>query len=328
MRRRVLIVVFVLWGLVLAACSPPAEPEQAAPATDGAFPVTIEHVFGSTTVPAAPTRIVTLGVTDADAVLALGSSPVGLTGYAFYAEAGGLGPWARPLVQGTPVLLNATEPDIEQIAGLQPDLILGISAGFEQPLYDRLSAIAPTVARPPGTVAYAVPRDVQTRTIAQAMGKQDEAEGLIEDAGAAYAEAVAANPAFAGKTGTVVLPYDGKYGAYTPDDSRGQVMAELGFTLPPAVTALDTGESFFIEVAPEQTGILDGDVLVMLADQPAARTAVDGDPVLRQVPVVAGGRMVIPDVDTRGAMTYNSVLSVPFALDNLVPQLAAAVAGG
>ncbi|MCF7551521.1 iron-siderophore ABC transporter substrate-binding protein [Pseudonocardia sp. WMMC193] len=309
----------LLCGLLLAGCASAPEPGQ------GSGGVTIEHVFGRTTVPPDPVRVVTLGVTDADAVLALGVTPVALTGYGFYGEQGGLGPWARPLVQGSPVLLDSTEPDLEQIARLAPDLIVGVSAGFEQDVYDRLSAIAPTVARPVGTVAYAVPRDDQTRVIARALGREADGERLIAQANAAFAEAVAANPGFAGRTGTAVLPYDGKYGAYTPGDSRGQVMAALGFSLPPAVAARDTGERFYVEVAPEQAGIMDGDVLVMLADQPAARAAVDADPVLQQLPVVTDGRMVVPDLDTRGAMTYNSVLSVPYALDSLVPQLAAAV---
>ncbi|MCE0768525.1 hypothetical protein LWC35_37375 [Pseudonocardia kujensis] len=126
----------------------------------------------------------------------------------------------------------------------------------------------------------------------------------------AYTAAVAANPGFRGQVGAVVLPYDGKCGAYTPGDARGQVMAGLGFTLPQGVAALDTGERFFVEVAPGRVGILDGDVLVMLADQPAARAAVDADAVLRQVRVVVSGRMIVPDTDTRGAMSYNSVLSV------------------
>jgi iron complex transport system substrate-binding protein len=64
---------------VLAACG---SGEQAAPQNPGAappagtpFPVTIEHAFGTTTVERAPERVVTLGVTDADAVLALGTTP-------------------------------------------------------------------------------------------------------------------------------------------------------------------------------------------------------------------------------------------------------------
>jgi iron complex transport system substrate-binding protein len=68
-------------------------------------------------------------------------------------------------------------------------------------------------------------------------------------------------------------------------------------------------------------------VLVMLADEGAAKQQVDSDPVLRQIPVVARGDMVVPDADTRGAMTYNSVLSAPYALERLVPQLAEKLAG-
>lgn len=322
--RRLIVPFVLLVGLLLTACSS-AEPAAPAPSAE---PVTITHLFGTTTIPAPPTRVVTLGVTDADAALALGTTPVALTGYAFYRSTGGLGPWARPLVSGEqPVLLESdSQPNLEQIAGLRPDLIIGINAGFDRSVYEKLSAVAPTIARPEGTAAYAVPRSDATRVIAQALGKSAEGEELIRRADDAYAAAVAANPGFRGKVGTVVLPYDGKYGAYTPGDARGQVVAGLGFTLPQGVAALDTGERFFVEVAPEQAGILDGDVLVMLADQPAARSAVDADAVLQQVPVVADGRMIVPDTDTRGAMTYNSVLSVPYALDHLVPQLSAALA--
>ncbi|WP_162942423.1 hypothetical protein [Desertimonas flava] len=72
----------------------------------------------------------------------------------------------------------------------------------------------------------------------------------------------------------------------------------------------------------EQATLLDADVIIMLADQPDAREFVANDPVLQAVPAVADGRMVIPDTDTRGALTYNTVLSVPYLLDQLVPQIA------
>ncbi|HJE11775.1 MAG TPA: iron-siderophore ABC transporter substrate-binding protein, partial [Corynebacterium glutamicum] len=42
---------------------------------DSVFPVSIEHEFGTTTIDDVPERIVTLGVTDADIVLALGTVP-------------------------------------------------------------------------------------------------------------------------------------------------------------------------------------------------------------------------------------------------------------
>ena len=299
-----------------------------APATGspeaGAYPVTIEHLWGSTTVEEAPTRVVTLGVTDADTVLELGITPVALVGFAFFDT--GLGPWATPLVDGEQPLLLKGEPNVEQIATLDPDLIVAISSGFDEPIYEQLSAIAPTIVRPAGTAAYQVPREDSTRMIAAALGQSARGEELVAETDAQFAATTAAHPEFAGKTAVVALPYDGKYGVYTPHDGRGRFMAQLGFELPPAIAALDDGTDFFIELSQEQVGLLDADVLVMLADAPDALAFVDADQVLQQVPVVQEGRMVIPDTDTRGSITYNTPLSVPYAMEHLVPQLADALA--
>ena len=69
-----------------AGCSNPASsPEPAAvppsASADAAFPATVTHRYGTTTVPPAPQRIVTLGQTDHDAVIALGSTPIALAGF-------------------------------------------------------------------------------------------------------------------------------------------------------------------------------------------------------------------------------------------------------
>jgi iron complex transport system substrate-binding protein len=312
--------------LVLAGCG--SGDDATAPAAaqpSGAFPVTIEHAFGATTIERTPERVVTLGVTDADPVLALGTTPVAVTGYTFFPETG-LGPWAQERVQGEqPVLLPAeANLNIEQVAALNPDLIIGVNAGFDQSFYERLSAIAPTLARPADREPYTVPADQATRMIAAALGRVPEGEQLIEATEVAYAAAVAAHPEFQGRTGTVVLPYDQTYGAFFPGDGRGRMMARLGFSLPPQIAELDTGE-FYTEVSRERLGMIDGDVLVMLADDPATRAFVDADPVLQTLPVVRRGAMVVPDTDTRGAMTSSSVLSVPYALERLVPMLAEAL---
>jgi iron complex transport system substrate-binding protein len=74
-----------LLAALLVACggapapTAPAEPTSA-PTSAGAaaFPVTIEHAFGSTTVPAAPQRVATIGFNEADFALALGVVPVGV----------------------------------------------------------------------------------------------------------------------------------------------------------------------------------------------------------------------------------------------------------
>ncbi|WP_306366365.1 iron-siderophore ABC transporter substrate-binding protein [Nocardiopsis sp. CC223A] len=291
----------------------------------GAFPVTIEHEFGETTVTEAPERIVTLGVTDADAVLALGAVPVGNAGFSFFET--GLGPWTDDLVGDaeTTLLDSDSEPNIEQIATLEPDLIIGVSAGFDEAVYEDLSQIAPVVARPAGTAAYAVPREEATAAIAAAMGVPDEGAELNAETDALLAEVRAEHPEFADLTGAAVLPYDGKFGAFLPGDARGQFLASLGFEIPEAITEQDTGESFFVEVPAENVEWLDGDVLLVLSDD-EDYDVVEAAPVFADLDVVREDAVVVTTIDQRGAMTYNSVLSIPYAVDTLVPRLADALA--
>src|SRR4051794_38142348 len=69
----------------VTAASSSTTPGAATSAPDAtAFPVTVEHLWGSTTIEAAPSRVVTLGVTDADTVLQLGITPIALSGFAFF----------------------------------------------------------------------------------------------------------------------------------------------------------------------------------------------------------------------------------------------------
>src|SRR3954471_11874495 len=75
------------------ATAPSAAGSGAAAAESSAFPVTIENKFGSTTIAAEPKRIVTVGLTDQDAVLALGKVPVGTTDW-LGGYKGAIGPWA------------------------------------------------------------------------------------------------------------------------------------------------------------------------------------------------------------------------------------------
>src|SRR3954453_15016280 len=73
---------WLVWPLLRSACGG-AAPAAAAPApatggAAGAFPVSIEHDFGTTRIPAEPERVVSLGYIDQDPILALDVVPVAI----------------------------------------------------------------------------------------------------------------------------------------------------------------------------------------------------------------------------------------------------------
>ena len=59
--------------------SGPAATEAVPTDAAAAFPVTVTHALGSTTIESEPQRVVTVGVTEQDTVLAVGVTPVGVT---------------------------------------------------------------------------------------------------------------------------------------------------------------------------------------------------------------------------------------------------------
>ncbi|OZE38915.1 iron ABC transporter substrate-binding protein [Rhodococcus sp. 05-2254-6] len=312
-------------GVAGTACSTADNGDTATQSADGVFPVVIDHIYGSTTIAEKPTRIVTLGVSDADAVIALGTVPVGNAGYTFYET--GLGPWTDELVGDAPLTLlgSESEPNFELIASLAPDLITGLNAGFDEATYARLSDIAPTVARPAGSAAYAVDREVATDTIARAMGESERGEELNAQTTASLEQVRAAHPEFAGKTAAVVLPYDGQFGAYLPGDARGTFVTSLGFEIPEPILAQDEGTNFFVPVSAENISQLDADVVLYLGTSEDIDVVAE-NPIFGTLTAARNDAIVPLSIDQRGAITYNSVLSIPFAIDAVVPRVADAVA--
>src|SRR5918997_4462349 len=138
--------------LLLTACgeeeSGGATPAKSA-AEPGAFPVTIEHKFGETTITEAPERVVVAGLREQDSLLALGIVPVGTTEW-YGKHPGAIFPWAREALGDAPKpeVLDFTDGlEFEKIAGLRPDLIVAVYSGLTKKDYETLSTIAPTIAQ-------------------------------------------------------------------------------------------------------------------------------------------------------------------------------------
>jgi iron complex transport system substrate-binding protein len=304
--------------------------EPAPPSDAPAFPVEIEHTYGATTIEQAPERIVTVGLTDHDPVLALGQAPVGVTDW-FGEHPYAAWPWAQELLgDAEPTIVgDTTGTNFEQVAALQPDVIIGLYAGLTEQDYETLSAIAPTVAQPGDYVDFGIPWQEQTRTVGRILGRAAEADALVQAVEDKFAAARADHPEFEGATGVVATPYQGTISVFAPQDVRGRFLDGLGF-VPIDELADLAGDDFSAELSMEQTELLDADALVWILDDIEANLAsLHEEPLYSRLAVVDEGREVpVANLsELGGATTFQTVLSVPVLIDGLVPMLAAAVDG-
>ncbi|SDZ56775.1 iron complex transport system substrate-binding protein [Evansella caseinilytica] len=139
--------IFTILSLfVLAACgntndtTSKEESNEEEPETE-VTSYSVEHAMGTTEIPANPERVVILTNEGTEALLALGVKPVGAV------MSWDQDPWYEHIsadMDGVEVVGDENEVNVEKIAELQPDLIIGNKVRQED-LYNQLNAIAPTV---------------------------------------------------------------------------------------------------------------------------------------------------------------------------------------
>jgi iron complex transport system substrate-binding protein len=311
--------------LLLAACgggsaNAPSEPSLQRLDAGAAFPVTVVTKFGDVTVNAPPTRVVAMGWGDAETALALGVQPVGAADWLDFGGEG-VGPWAAGRYTAPPAIIGTLEPSYEQIAALRPDLILDTKSSGDQQRYDLLSRIAPTIALPPGADNYKTALTDQVTMVAAALGFPERGTELIADVEGRFAAAAAAHPEFAGRTVTVAARSGTGWGVYASSTERVEFMTRLGFVPNPRIESLPEVR-FSHPVSEEQLSVLDADLLVVF---PIQRTAaeVNATPLFAAIPAVQAGRAIVfENPDVQKAYSTNSVLSIHFALDAVVPLIA------
>lgn len=222
---------------------------------DGAAPErvrTVQHAMGSTEIRGAPARIVALDQTFVDAAFTLDTPLVGFTGISGSTTElpAYLGDARARLGEDAVYLGNLEEPNLEQIAALQPDLILSAKVRHEE-LYDELSAIAPTVFSETTGPTW---KD-NIRLLARSIGEEALAEERInayEQRAKAIGDAIRAaegrNP-----TVSVVRFLPAQTRLYQRDSFSGIVLADTGLARPPSQDVDD----FAVEISEER--ILDAD---------------------------------------------------------------------
>jgi iron complex transport system substrate-binding protein len=321
--------------LLFAGCGSSDPEEQPAAAStpaateDAAFPQTVEHNFGITTVESRPERIVIVGLTEQDIVLELGYTPIATTEW-YGEQPYAVWPWAQELLGDAKptVLSNADGFDLEKIATLRPDLIIGANAGMERKDFDQLSKLAPTIGTPKGGTQYFSPWDKQVEVVAKALGKPEEGAALVQKVKDAYTAAAAENPDFKGKTATFSQNafYDGEIYVY-PDGLGTEFLSYLGFTINPKLTPLVKKVGEQVAISEERLDVIDADVIVFATEKASDIANLKKVPTFKFLEAVKGKHAVYTDATLSGAIYFQTPLAMQYVLEKITPGLADAVAG-
>lgn len=203
---------------------------------------TIKHAMGDTEIKGTPQRVVVLTNEGTEAVLALGIKPVG----AVKSWTGS--PWYEHIaadMEGVQELGEEGQPNLELIAGLQPDLIIANKMRHEE-IYEQLKAIAPTVE----SETLRGDWKINFKLYAEALGKSEEADKQL----AAFDSRVEDFKAKAGdklkETVSVVRFMAGKTRVYHGDTFSGIIFDQIGIARNDMT--LNSKETFVDEITKER----------------------------------------------------------------------------
>jgi iron complex transport system substrate-binding protein len=195
--------------------------------------------------------------------------------------------------------------------------------------YPLLGKIAPTLS-----YAHGVNKDTwaeMTQRAGDLLGRRALADRLVSQVQSKIASAKSAHPEFAGKTFTFAPVYaNGQiYTISGTSDPSAGFFGQLGMKLAPTVTTLpSTSTPNRALISPEQIQLLDADVVIVSYDTPQTQAKFEANPLFKNLPAVRRGSYLGFDLGTAVALAFPSVLSIPYALDAVVPKLATAAKNG
>lgn len=304
-------------------------------AESGAFPVTIEHAFGSTEITKEPKRIATVGWSDHDVLASFGILPVGATKITWGGNDKGSTDWfdeaAREIDADAEVVRydDADGIPVDEIAKLSPDPILGVNSGMTEEEYAKLKKIAPTVAYP--ELAWGTPWEESVEVVGQAVGRPAEAKTLVEDTNDLIDKALEEYPEIKGKTfawGSLTPTDTSKIDIYTSTDLRPQMLRRYGMEDAGIVKKNSKGDEFFFTISAEKARDVDADLFIFYVESKDEVDKVRKDPLLGKIPAIEKGTF-LASADNAVAMTISSPspLSMKVAVEEFLPDVAAAVKG-
>lgn len=164
---------------------------------------TVAHDLGATAVPDKPQRIVVLEFPYVDMLASLRVTPVGVVDDG---DPENLIPEVRNRIGKWESVGSRSEPNLEQIAKLKPDLIIADNERHAG-IYHELSAIAPTVVFTARYAGYEETLDV-ARKVGDAINKPEEMNAEITRLNGRLDEFARAVPQGDGRDALAVIPRD------------------------------------------------------------------------------------------------------------------------
>lgn len=336
MNLRAPLILAALAATALSACSTSAPGEAgdagstASPAAADAFPVTIEHAYGETTIESEPTRVATLGWVDQDHALALGVVPVGAIEISWGGNEQLSTPWFDEKLEelGGEQPTRYSDADgapVEEIAALQPDLVLATNSGMTEQEYEKLSKLGVPVVPFPDEPWLTTWQD-SLEMVGEALGRAEQAAELREETEAAMEQAAEDNPEIVGRSfifASLSTADTSKIDYYLPEDARVKILTDLGMVNAPVIEELAEPGQFYGTVSAERAADLESDVFITYAETDGDLETFTEDPLLGRIPAVASGH-VLASTDKTDALGMSSPtpLSIPWAMDNFIPQIA------
>jgi iron complex transport system substrate-binding protein len=306
---------------LLAACGnteekPATKDENDTKTEDTSY--TVEHAMGTTTLEQTPKKVVILTNEGTEALLALGIKPVG-------AVQSWLGdPWYDHIkedMDGVEVVGVESEVNLEKIATLKPDLIIGNKLRQEA-VYSQLSAIAPTV------FSETLRGDWKEnfKLYAKALNQEEKGNEVLTDFDNHVADLKEKLGDKVNQEVSVVRFMAGKSRIYYTDSFSGIIFDQVGLKRASQQAELFTPDNklgnLAIEVGKEVIPKMDGDILFYFTyapngDQAALDTAKEwtNDPLWKNLNAVKNGKAY--EVSDATWNTAGGVLAANIMLDDL-----------
>lgn len=234
----------------LGACSSGGDTSSKKTTASPSTSYTVKHAMGTTKIKGTPKRVVILTNEGTEALLAMGVKPVGAV------QSWEGNPWydhIKDQMKGVKVVGTEDQPNLEEIASLKPDLIIGNKMRQEK-IYKQLSAIAPTV------FSDVLRGDWKEnfKLYAKALHKEKEGNEVIAKFDNRVKEL---KQKLGDKTKmkvSVVRFVPGDVRIYHKDTFSGVILDQLGFARPASQDKNDFAEQ---HVTKERASAMDGDIL-------------------------------------------------------------------